>query len=66
LSEKFFTDLISVYGPLGLGWPIAFWLLAKFLGLQDRLISALNDSTTAIVGMKTLLDERTRQGGQGG
>lgn len=60
--EKFFVDIITLYGPLGLGWGVAGILYygharerREWLNLLSSQVTAFNDNTNAINILVTYL-----------
>lgn len=51
--------LVTTYGPLGLGWVLAAWLMKQNVALQDRVMTAFVDDTRAKAEMKNALDALT-------
>lgn len=49
-------SLITVYGPLGLGWVFAIYLLRQNMALQDKVMSAFLADTEAKGAMRQALD----------
>jgi hypothetical protein len=57
--EGMIKDLIGVYGPLGLGWPLAVYLLKQNMSLQDKVLTTFIEDTRAKAEMKNALDALT-------
>lgn len=51
--------LVTTYGPLGLGWVLAAWLMKQNVALQDKVMTAFVDDTRAKAEMKNALDALT-------
>lgn len=51
--------LVTTYGPLGLGWVLAAWLMKQNVALQDKVMTAFVDDTRAKTEMKNALDALT-------
>lgn len=58
-----FKELVTIYGPLGLGWPIALWLLIRLLKVMElhrndvlKIVDTINQLRTAM----TVLAERMK------
>lgn len=54
------TQLITVYGPLGIGWVVAFYLFGRLLKLTDNMQTALIAYTEAITRLTTVIQERLK------
>lgn len=51
--------LVTTYGPLGLGWVLAAWLMKQNVALQDKVMTAFVDDTRAKAEMRNALDALT-------
>jgi hypothetical protein len=69
--EELFEKAISGYGPLGIGWALAAYLIwhvlsdrkkadAGYQELVDEYRDSIIKNTEAITRLSTLIDERTR------
>jgi len=50
--EQFYIDLVTKYGPLGLGWPIAWYFVRQNESLQKTIRDVTVSSTQAITELK--------------
>ena len=53
-------QLVTTYGPLGIGWFVAVWLLKQNMILQDKVMTAFIADTQAKAEMKGALDALTK------
>lgn len=53
--EKLFT----LYGPLGMGWILAWWLLRQNMELQNKVLTTFLEDTKAKAEMRSALDALT-------
>lgn len=51
-----FEKLVTVYGPIGLGWPLFIWCLVRLIKTNEELTKIVENNTKAL----TLLAERIR------
>ena len=69
---EWFEKLLTLYGPLGMGWPIAWYLWQHSLAIQGKLDAAnarmaemaqeaLQDSTSTINALRVKMEEIQRQ-----
>lgn len=58
--EHLIKEIVTVYGPLGIGWIAAAWLLRQNMLLQDKVMTAFISDTQAKAEMKSALDALTR------
>lgn len=62
--DKLWIDIVTIYGPLALGWvawAYSEWERRSLLrSLQDRSHAAIVESTRVIERLATLIEERTR------
>ena len=54
--EQLLKDMFTLYGPLGMGWILAWYLLRQNMALQDRVLTAFLEDTKAKVEMRNALD----------
>jgi hypothetical protein len=54
--EEAITKLLTVYGPLGMGWLLAWYLLRQNTALQERILQSFIEDTKAKSEMKNALD----------
>lgn len=54
--EEVVTKIVGVYGPLGLGWIAAWYLLSKLQVLQDRVMAAFIADTELKVSLRASID----------
>jgi hypothetical protein len=52
------TSLLTVYGPLALGWVFAPWLLIKLFKVVQQYYEALQANTLAITRLADMLRDR--------
>lgn len=57
--EEMIEKIVTVYGPLGLGWIFAAYLLRQNVALQDKVMNAFVADTQAKADMKHALDALT-------
>ena len=55
MIEKLFT----VYGPLGMGWILAWYLLRQNMAMQERILTSMVEDTRAKADMRHALDALT-------
>lgn len=58
--ENLIKEIVTVYGPLGIGWIAAAWLLRQNMMLQDKVMTAFISDTQAKAEMKSALDALTQ------
>lgn len=54
--EEAITKLLTVYGPLGMGWLLAWYLLRQNMLLQEKVLNSFVEDTKAKAEMKSALD----------
>lgn len=54
--EEMIEKLLTVYGPLGIGWPLAWYLLRQNMALQEKVLTTFVEDTKAKADMKNELD----------
>ena len=57
--EEIIERLVTVYGPLSLGWPLAWYLLRQNMALQEKVLTTFVEDTKAKAEMKNALDALT-------
>ncbi len=57
--EEVIEKLVTVYGPLGIGWFVAWYLLRQNMALQDKVMTAFVNDTQAKAEMRSALDALT-------
>jgi hypothetical protein len=57
--EEIIAKLVTVYGPLSLGWPLAWYLLRQNMTLQEKVLITFVEDTKAKAEMKNALDALT-------
>ena len=57
--EDIFKQFITLYGPLSLGWPLAWYLLRQNMILQEKVLTTFVEDTKAKAEMKNALDALT-------
>lgn len=45
LELDFFKDLVTIYGPLGLGWPLAYLQWKRNERLHDKILKLIAEDT---------------------
>lgn len=53
-EAQFFEKMLTLYGPLGLGWPMFIWAMLRIFALQDAIVKI----TSSTVEVLTVLKER--------
>jgi len=53
--EEILLSLVTVYGPLGLGWLVALYLFWRSEKEKDRLIKLVKNNTTAVNEMNNAI-----------
>lgn len=56
MDLPFIEKLVTVYGPLALGWPLFFWCLNRLIKTNSEQTEVVRGNTKAL----TLLAERIR------
>lgn len=49
--EDFTRQLVTVYGPLALGWPLFIWMLVRNNGMMDKYIDLAVKTAIALDGL---------------
>ena len=64
MPDALWLQLLTVYGPLGLGWPIAIMALWKLLAGNSQMVKlavgCINKNTEALIRFATLFEARER------
>ena len=47
-NPEFWKALVTTYGPLALGWPVALWAIKRLIELQRESIRAIERNTSSI------------------
>lgn len=56
MTEQFLKDLVVAYGPLSLGWPLAWYFIKQNVAISDKFHTALVASTEAKLELKNAVD----------
>ena len=59
MGEGFFKELIGVYGPLALGWPVALFYVRQNAALQAQILAAFLADTEAKVELRNAVEKLT-------
>ena len=54
--EEALFKILAIYGPLGLGWVAAWYLLNRLQALQDRVLLAFIADTELKVSLRASID----------
>jgi hypothetical protein len=57
-------ELVTVYGPLGLGWVFAGFLQYRVMQLNRALTRLVDRNVEALTRLQTTMDERLPKGGR--
>lgn len=48
-------EFITIYGPIGLGWPVAFMLWLRIVKMQEKMLEIVDNNTKALTTLATLI-----------
>lgn len=51
-------DIVKVYGPLGIGWVVAAYLIWFILSRWDKMIESNIALATTLKGLQQIIEER--------
>ena len=51
-------DIVKVYGPLGIGWVVAAYLIWFILSRWDKMIESNITLATTLKGLQQIIEER--------
>lgn len=54
-------SLVTIYGPLGIGWLVAGYLLVRLLALIDKMHNSIIEYTKAITQLTVVIQERLQK-----
>jgi hypothetical protein len=60
MAEEASWQLVTTYGPLGLGWVFAALIAVKYVALVDKFVALLERNTQVMSELKTTISERLR------